>query len=102
MSGTERAEAQERLKLYQLVVITLGASVLDVLVTHSALRHGWAAELNPFARHGISTLGLNQLAALNLAVRLVIVGGLAWIMAAADHPLARTSAAVVLTGVGVW
>lgn len=102
MNASERGDAQQRLKLYELVVVTLGASVLDVLVTHQALSNRWGVEMNPFARHGMSTLGLNRLVALNLALRLAIVGGLALIIAAADHPRARAAATIVLTGVGVW
>lgn len=93
---------QERVQFQGLVVVTLGASVLDVMVTYWALSHHWAMELNPFALHGIGALGLRQVVALNLAVRLVIVGALAWIVVAASDVRARVSARWVLTAVALW
>jgi hypothetical protein len=66
------------------------------------VRHGWASELNPFAVHSIGAVGLERTIALNLAARLVIVGGLALIAGASHHERARTSARVVLTGVALW
>src|SRR5215510_7878718 len=65
-----RSAAPDRLRLEALVVIALGAAVLDVLVTFYALTHHWGSELNPLAMHTIAALGLRGTAALNLAVRL--------------------------------
>jgi hypothetical protein len=92
----------ERLRLQELIVVTLSASVLDVVVTYFALSHRWALELNPFAVHGIGELGLERTIALNLLLRLVIVGLLAWIAAAAPDGRARVSARWVLTGSAMW
>jgi hypothetical protein len=92
----------ERLQLEGLVVVALGAAVLDVLVTYWALSHHWATELNPFAIHAMRSLELRQVVSLNLALRLVIVGALAWIIAAAPHARARISARWMLTAVAAW
>ena len=96
------SKRQEQLRFQGLVVVTLGASVLDVMVTYWALSHHWAMELNPFAVHSIGALGLRQVAALNLALRLVIVGLLAWIAAAAGDVRARVSARWMLTAIALW
>ena len=96
------ARADERRRVQELVIVTLSASVLDVVVTFWALSHHWAVELNPIANHGMGSLGLNETIALNLVLRLVVVGGLGWIAAAAAHPSARRAAGLVLTGSAMW
>ena len=101
-SAPESADRSQRLELEALVVVTLGAAVLDVLVTYWALRHHWATELNPFANRAMSALQLRQVVSLNLALRLVIVGALAWIIGAAPHPRARVSARWMLTAIALW
>lgn len=101
--GVDTEQRQlDRVQLQQLVVIALSASVLDVVVTYFALKNGWAFELNPFAVRGFSAVGMQRTFAVNLSLRLVIVGGLAWIAAAATHTRARSAARLVLTGSAMW
>jgi hypothetical protein len=97
-----RERELDRLRLQQLVIVALGASILDVVVTYFALTHNWAQELNPFALHGFSTVGVQRTFAVNLALRLVIVGGLGWIAWATSHASARRAARIVLTGSAMW
>jgi hypothetical protein len=92
----------DRLRLQQLVIVALGASILDVLVTYFAVTRGWAQEWNPLAVRTFSAVGMQRTFALNLVLRLAIVGGLTWIAASATHRRARSAARVVLTGSAMW
>ena len=96
------ASAHERRRVQELVIVALSASVLDVLMTFFALSHHWAVELNPIANHGMGSLGLRETIAMNLVLRLVIVGGLGWIAWATTHARGRRAARVVLTGSAMW
>ena len=92
----------DRVRVQHLVIIALSASVLDVVVTYFTLKNHWGFELNPFAVRGFSAVGTSRTFAVNLALRLLIVGGLAWIAAAATHKRARSAARFVLTGSALW
>ena len=92
----------DRLRLEALVVVALGAAVLDVLVTYYAVTHRWGSELNPLAIHTISAIGLRGTMAVNLALRLFIVASLWGIAAAAPQLRARTAATICLTTIGAF
>jgi len=92
----------DRARVQHLVVIALSASVLDVFVTYFTLKNHWGFELNPFAVRGFSSVGTSQTFALNLGLRLLIVGGLGWIAWATSNASARRAARLVLTGSAVW
>ena len=100
--GNTEASLHDRRQFQGLVVATLAASVLDVVVTYFSLSRHWGSELNPFALHSIGSFGLRRTVALNLAVRGVIVGLLAWIAWSARDVRARVSARWMLTAVLVW
>jgi hypothetical protein len=102
MVENTEASRHERQQFQGLVVATLAAAVLDVVVTYWAVSRHWGSELNPFALHSFSSLGLRRTVALNLAIRGVIVGLLAWIAWSARDVRARVSARWVLTAILVW
>jgi hypothetical protein len=85
-----------------VVLVAVGVSIVDVVITYVAVHRGWGREQNPLAITAMEQIGLGPTLAGGLALRIAVAAGLALIGTAAAHHLARRAAATVLGIVTAW